>query len=68
MLQCWRKTVFALFFLSPPRGIWQLKSPQPLEFTIQGQSGGGGGEAGCSWSIFLWILDMAQEVHFDIAT
>ena len=31
-----------LFFV-PPRGIWQLKSPHPLEFTIQGQSGGGGG-------------------------
>ena len=25
------------FFLSPPRGIWQLKSPHPREFAIQGK-------------------------------
>ena len=24
-------------FSSPPRGIWQLKSPHPREFAIQGQ-------------------------------
>ena len=24
-------------FLSPPRGIWQLKSPHPWEFAIQGK-------------------------------
>ena len=24
-------------FLSPPRGIWQLKSPHPREFAIQGK-------------------------------
>ena len=40
-------------FSSPPRGIWQLKSPQPWEFAIQGKKmlmlgghpgkGGGGG-------------------------
>ena len=28
---------FALFFLSPPRGIWQLKSPHLQEFAIQGK-------------------------------
>ena len=38
-------------FSSPPRGIWQLKSPHPREFAIQGKknanargsAGGGGG-------------------------
>ena len=25
------------FFSSPPRGIWQLKSPHPREFAIQGK-------------------------------
>ena len=28
---------FALFFSFAPRGIWQLKSPHPREFAIQGQ-------------------------------
>ena len=40
-------------FSSPPRGIWQLKSPYPREFAILGkkmlttggQPGGGGGGA-----------------------
>ena len=40
-------------FSSPPRGIWQLKSPHPREFAIQGKknanargsAGGGGGWA-----------------------
>ena len=41
-------------FSSPPRGIWQLKSPHPREFALSskakkmlmpgGQPGGGGGE------------------------
>ena len=43
-------TAYALFFLSPPCGIWQLQSPQPREFTTQGKKmlmlrsepGGGG--------------------------
>ena len=33
-------------FLSPPQGIWQLKSPHPWEFAIQGKKNameGGGG-------------------------
>ena len=50
---------FALFFSSPPRGIWQLKSPHPREFAIQGkkmlmtggQPGGALGAAGIDWCI-----------------
>ena len=53
------------FFASPPRGIWQLKSPHPREFAIQckkmpmpggqpGREGGGGlGAGGIDWSIIL---------------
>ena len=53
-------------FSSPPRGIWQLKSPHPREFAIQGKKnadawgsarGGGGrlGAAGIDWCIkALW--------------
>ena len=47
-------------FSSPPRGIWQLKSPHPREFALQGKKmlmpgdqpwrGGGGGVAGRSWN------------------
>ena len=47
---------FALIHFSfPPRGIWQLKSPHPREFAIQGQKmlmpGGqpGGGGLGAAW-------------------
>ena len=49
-------------FSSPPRGIWQLKSPHPRVFAIQGQKnanaqgsarGGGGGGAGRSWN---WLM------------
>ena len=29
---------FAPFFLSPPWGTWQLKSPHPREFAIQGKN------------------------------
>ena len=42
-------------FSSPPRGIWQLKSPHPQEFAIQGKKnanargGGGLGSAGIDW-------------------
>ena len=50
-------------FSSPPRGIWQLKSPHPREFAIQGQKnantrgsarekgGGALGAAGIDWCI-----------------
>ena len=47
-------------FWSPPRGIWQLKSPHPREFAIQGKknantrgSARGGGGAGRSWN---WLM------------
>ena len=47
-------------FSSPPRGIWQLKSPHPGEFPIQGKKkmlmpGGqpGGEGAGRSWN---WLM------------
>ena len=49
---------------SPPGGIWQLKSPHPLEFVIQGKKmlmprgqpgrGGGVGAAGIDWCITFW--------------
>ena len=51
-------------FSSPPRGIWQLKSPHPREFAIQdkkmlmpgaqpgkGRGGGGLSAAGIDWCI-----------------
>ena len=49
-------------FSSPPRGIWQLKSPHPGKFAILGKKmlmpggqpgwgGGGLGEAGIDWCI-----------------
>ena len=41
-------------FLSPPRGIWQLKSPHPREFSIQGKKNanvpGSARGAGGSWT------------------
>ena len=47
-------------FWSPPRGIWQLKSPDPREFVIQGKKmlmpgdqPGGEGVAGRSWN---WLM------------
>ena len=47
-------------FSSPPRGIWQLKSPHPWEFAIQGKknayargSARKGGGAGHSWN---WLM------------
>ena len=54
-------------FSSPPRRIWQLKSPHPREFAIQGkkmlmpggQPGGvGGGGAGRSWK---WLMHKGIE-------
>ena len=42
-------------FSSPPRGIWQLKSPHPREFAIQGKKNanaqGGLGAGGIDWCI-----------------
>ena len=48
-------------FSSPPRGIWQLKSPHPREFAIQGKKSanargsarGGLGAGGIDWCISL---------------
>ena len=58
------------FFSSPPRGIWQLKSPNPREFAIQGKKnanargwawrgGGGLGTTGIDWCI-------TRKSHFTI--
>ena len=58
-------------FSSPPRGIWQLKSPHPQEFAIQGQKnastwgsaqerGGGGGGAECSWN---WLMHYQSNIN-----
>ena len=56
-------------FSSPPQGIWQLKSPHPQEFAIQGKKnanargsarGGGVGAAGIDWC----IKDPASTQHF----
>ena len=45
-------------FPSPPQGIWQLKSPQPREFAIQGKKnanarGSARGGAGRRWN---WLV------------
>ena len=41
-------------FSSPPRGIWQLKSPHPREFAIQGKKNANArGGAGRSWN---WLM------------
>ena len=62
MLQCWWRTVHLPSYFIPTLGIWQLKSPHPQEFPIQGQKnanargsagGGGGGVAGHSWN---WLM------------
>ena len=61
-------------FSSPPRGIWQLKSPHPWEFAIQGKKnvnargsarggGGGGGVvvgAGHRWN---WLMRKFKYIH-----
>ena len=76
MLQCWRRTGYLPSFFVPTPGDWQLKSPHPREFGIQGQKnanargsarGGGGGSglgaAGIDWCIIL-ILDTITITHF----
>ena len=40
---------FAVFFSSPPRGIWQLKSPHPWEFAIQGQKNANAQASAWGW-------------------
>ena len=58
-------------FSSPPRGIWQLTSPHPREFAIQGKKNanvrgsarggwGGGGGAGRSWS---WLMHKFDKLY-----
>ena len=59
---------------SPPRGIWQLKSPHPLEFVIQGkkmlmprgQPGrrGGGGAAEIDWCITVFEKEKKLSISF----
>ena len=62
-------------FLSPSPEIWQLKSPHPREFAIQGKKndkargsvGGGGGGSGLSWKWLLTdalILVLSQKGDF----
>ena len=47
----------AFALLSPPWGIWQLKSPHPREFAIQGGAGGGVlGAGGIDWCISVVAL------------
>ena len=52
-------------FSSPPKGIWQLKSSHPREFSIQGKQNdnargsarrGRGGGAGRSWNRIDWCI------------
>ena len=53
MLQCWQRTGHLPFFSSPPRGIWQLKSPHPREFAIQGKKNAnarGSARGGGAWA------------------
>ena len=49
-------------FSSPPRGIWQLKSPHPREFAIQGKkkNANARGGAGRSWN---WLMHYLR-FHF----
>ena len=51
-------------FSSPPWGIWQLKSPHPREFAIQGKKNANargsarGGGAGRKWN---WLMHYKKE-------
>ena len=54
-------------FSSPPRGIWQLKSPHPREFAIQGKKnanargwarGGALGAAVIDWCIMILFISL----------
>ena len=53
-------------FSSPPRGIWQLKSPHPREFAIQGKKnanaeGSVRGGTGDSWNWLMHYLYQAEK-------
>ena len=62
--------IFPLFS-SPPRGIWQLMSPHPREFAIQGkkmlmpggQPGEGLGAAGIDWCITVYNLQSKAAIN-----
>ena len=55
-------------FSSPPRGVWQLKSPHPREFAIQGKKdanarGSAQGGAGRRWN---WLMHKSRKkIVFD---
>ena len=57
-------------FSSPPRGIWQLKSPHPREFAIRGKKNANAREsAGGAWAqveltdALLTELKIVQKTH-----
>ena len=57
-------------FSSPPRGIWQLKSPHPREFAIQGKKnanaeGSVRGGTGHSWN---WLMHYRRGLQTDYNT
>ena len=57
-------------FSSPPRGIWQLKSPHPREFAIQGKKnanaeGSVWGGTGHSWN---WLMHYRRGLQTDYNT
>ena len=69
--------IFPLFS-SPPRGIWQLKSPHPRELAIQGKQNalsggslgsGGLGVGGIDWCIKLvWSdekIDLIKHINYE---
>ena len=56
-------------FSSPPRGIWQLKSPHPREFAIQGKKsanarGSARGGAGGSWNWLMHKCNSCKESRY----
>ena len=71
MLQCWRRTGhLPPVFSSPPRGIWQLKSPHLREFAIRGKKSANAREsAGGAWAqveltgALLTELKIVQKTH-----
>ena len=60
MLQYWRRAGHLPSFCVPTRGIWQLKSPHPREFAIQGKKmlmhgDQPRGEGDWNWLMHKWI-------------
>ena len=53
-------------FLSPPRKIWQLKSPHPREFAIQGSWNGPYCPMKENPGIFCWWIRNPENVSFGI--